>query len=383
MKYDQPVEDPWFSAHIESPSPFRGSSTNLIYQADSPVSAMACIHQYQMCNPATTPLSCTVLGRDEEVSREWEDINLSYHQRLTTYLVLDALRTSTLYWITNGLGMAPLLAQELVNGLRSAGLPGNQWQLEFQTWFKTTLANIQALILAFPVQPKDPDRGLRFSSEDEGLGFRSQLCSSMRIQNTGGYQSFSTLGLTIILAIGIPIILLSLVVEPAVAYLQRRGRIEPQHRHHYHSKAHYVLNNDKNNHREVARIADSLLQLQRQVLASANPGVDWKGKMRTVPVPIGVDSAARFPLPRRVVKAETGLREGAESGEMKYKYDYVYSREDQVAVEGEEGVPMDDLQRRRVDDPPPYHLDELTSRSRPVSEILEGGISRPSTMRGR
>lgn len=369
MRYDRTVDDPWFSAHIEPPSSVPASS-KLIYQADSYVSAMACIDQYQLCNPTTSPLNCTMLGRYEDVNRQWYDMNVNNHQLVTVSVAMDAIRISTTYWVTNGLGMAPLLAQELVNGLRSAELPDNQWQLEFQTWFKTTLAHIQAYILAIPVQPTDVGRSIKFWGFNTPDPAVRDFCSNIRIQNTGGYQSFSTLGLIIILAIGIPIIVLSLTVEPCVANLRRRRRIPPQHLHNT-KVQHHETNRDKHDHREVARIADSLLQLQRQVLTSAAPELDWKARMRSVPVTI--DPAARFPLPRRVVQAQS-KKEEQETGEV--KYDYVYRREDQVAME--EGMPLNTFLPQSVK-PPPLDL----NRSLPVSPIAESGPSSPSTLRSR
>lgn len=336
MNYNQPVEDPWFSAHIVPP-PSARVSTKSTYQADSPVSAMACINQYQVCNPATSPINCTILGGYNEVSRQRYKMNFNDHQEVIIMFDLGAIGTSTTYWVTNGLGMAPLLAQEMATGLTSAGLPNNQWQLEFQTWFKTTLASIQVSILAFPVQPKDLGPGLGFWPASITDRATRDFCSNMRIQNTGGYQSFSTLGLIIILALGIPIILLSLILEPCVARFRRGKRIGP---------------------REVARIADSVLQLQRQVLTSAAPEVDWKARTRTVPITI--DPTARFPLPRRVVRAES--KNGGETVEL--NADYEYRRE--------EGKPPNFL-AQRVEPPPLYLL--------PVSPIADSRPSSPSTLR--
>lgn len=102
--------------------------------------------------------------------------------------------------------------------------------------------------------------------------------------------------------------------------------------------------------------------------------------MRTVPVTR--DPAARFPLPSRVVRTEEKSKsEGIETGEMKYYYDYVYRREDQMALEEGEPPAPKDLPPQRVKPPLPLTLD--LNRSLPMVPVSHSGVSSPSTLRSR
>lgn len=349
MSYRLPVKDPWFSANLTPPPSAVASvpgSGSLGYLPDSYVSAMACIDQYQVCNPATSPFTCTVLGRFTEVIRGFSQINLNEYQIATTFVATHDIPTSTTYWVTLNLGTAPLLAQELVYGAESSGLPENQWQLEFQSWFKTGLAHLQASVLAYPVQLRDLDPGTEFQPAGSASQAEHDVCSNIRIKNTGGYQSFSTLGLVIILAVGIPIITLSLTIEPCVAALRMRRRLQYQRLHNKEgpdarpnndaSLNQNVTYRGRDDDREVARIADCILQLQRKVLASAAPEARWEAKMQIVPVT--ADSAVRFSFPRRV-QAESE-NAGLEDGDL--EDDYEYRREMRIALQEVEPTTTDD-----------------------------------------
>ena len=136
------------------------------------------------------------------------------------------------------------------------------------------------------------------------------LCSNQRVRNTGSYQSFSGLGLIIIIVFGSLIIILSLTVETCVATLRRRrARYQP-------------VNNEENadsggDHREIARIADRMLQLQRMALVAAQPQTKWEGRMDQVPYTANPE--ARFPLPVRVTGDDFRYGRGEESDGMELK----------------------------------------------------------------
>lgn len=334
------MKDPWFSANLISPfvpsEPSSPSGTS--YEADSYVSAMACIDQYQICNPATSPITCTILGRFLEVINGVAQLNLNQHQIAAAFVASTPIPTSTTFWVTSNLGIAPLLAQELVNIVTSGGLPENQWQLEFQSWFKTALAYMQASVLAFPAQPTD--LGQLFEPVDSASEIDHDVCNKVRIKNNGAYQSFSTLGLIIIFVIGIPIIVCSLTAEGFVAAARMRRR-KIQYRRLHDNETPDAFNKDDNvdgdvsyggrcEDREIARVADGLLQMQRKLLTSAAPEAVWEARMQKVP--ITTDPAARFPVPRRV-KAENNNKNtgGAEDGDV--EDDYEYRREEGVTVQ--------------------------------------------------
>jgi hypothetical protein len=105
-----------------------------------------------------------------------------------------------------------LLAQELVEGTLSVGLPDDQWKLEVTRWFETSLAKLQSQIIQYAQNDVDPDGLLQvqgpnqFPNDPEGFttAMESQ-CGNQRIQSTRQYQSFSVLGLFI--AVGITFVL--------------------------------------------------------------------------------------------------------------------------------------------------------------------------------
>lgn len=181
------------------------------------------------------------------------------------------------------------------------------------------------------MQPTDLDPGTILEPLDSVVQAEHDVCSNIRIKNTDDYQSFSILGLVIILAVGTPIVMLSLMIEPCVAALRMRRRRQYQHlpdvSNNEKSSEKNVSHSSRDDDREVARIADCILQLQRKVLTSAAPETDWEAKMQIVPVT--TDPDARLPLPRRV-KPES-KNTGATDGDV--ENDYEYRREEGVAVQ--------------------------------------------------
>jgi hypothetical protein len=104
------------------------------------------------------------------------------------------------------------------------------------------------------------------------------MCSNQRIRNTGAYQSFSFLGLMIVICVGLTIIVLSWTVEPCVSFIRSR---RPHRKHDY---------------REVARVADRKLQLQRLALTGAGYSQGWEHVFDLVPV---TTRGCEFPPPTR------------------------------------------------------------------------------------
>jgi hypothetical protein len=98
--------------------------------------------------------------------------------------------------------------------------PVNQWQVEAATWFATCLAKEQFWAIEWATQPRnfpapvpgeDPGWTYTPATTDTALAqCRNQL---MRSNLSSGYQSFSVLGLGLILVIGVIIILVALLVD--------------------------------------------------------------------------------------------------------------------------------------------------------------------------
>jgi hypothetical protein len=313
VSYINPVSDPWFSAHT-SLNLSQSGILNEAYRADSYVSVMACTDQYQLCNPTSSPLNCTILGSVQDVLAGTQQINLTPYQLASADRLIPLLIASSIFSTVNDLSGSALLAADRLADLISTGLPSNQWQIELQGWFETSLAGIQADVVSWPAQPTDLGPFGSVSAPnatgDPVSKAAHALCSAQRIRNTGAYQSFSTLGLIIVIVLGTTIIILSLTVEFCVASLRKRKRQRYQRLQN--KKANddksdkNKVNDDKGDDYddcgEIARIADRRFQLQRMVLVAADPEVLWEGRMDDVPVT--ADPGVRFLLPRRTADEE-------------------------------------------------------------------------------
>ena len=144
------------------------------------------------------------------------------------------------------------------------------------------------------------------------------LCSEQRIRNTGGYQTFSFLGLMIVVCVGSLIIILSWIVEPIVGFVRNKTK------------------NKKHDCREIARIADHKLQLQRMALMGVGYEEEWDPKHAMDFVPV-TRRDTLFPLPSRT---KTG-------GD-----DYRYSTLDPLSSSKTPGTPEHHIPRKAL----PNHL---------------------------
>lgn len=282
ISYFAPVEDLWFSAHVR----LNLTNHNPGYQADDYVNVMGCIDQYQLCNPANFPYRCTILGSQKDLVLGSLGIGLNDYQMATADRLRYSLSYSTMYQTVNYLGPSALLANDRVFRFLSPGLPANQWQIEFQGWFETSLSRVQANTVEWAANTADLGlygHVINLDPKSDPISKAAyDLCSNQRIRNTGSYQSFSTLGLVIVISVGTTIIILSLTMELCVVRARKRRR-----RH----------NRESHDYREIARIADRKLQLQRVLLMSTEPQGRWARKMEDIPV---TDGPSRFPLPTRV-----------------------------------------------------------------------------------
>lgn len=101
-------------------------------------------------------------------------------------------------------------------------LPDNQWVLELASLFQVGLASIQQSVLEYAIGPIDLGQTgviVRPNASDE-LGQR--LCKSQSIRNSGQVQSFSILGMSLILALGALIVIISSTMESTIGAMQRR-----------------------------------------------------------------------------------------------------------------------------------------------------------------
>lgn len=147
-------------------------------------------------------------------------------------------------------------------------IPPTQWQTEVTIWFSTSLAKLQAYIVEWATAPKHigPKSGLIADTPNDPIG--KEMCRNQMVRQIWGYQSFSVLGIALILVIGGFLILLGMLVDTVAGWLPV---------------------NHKTEHRRRQWILEEKLQLQRAAYEGFNFGT-WKDKLEVVPTTTDFDS---------------------------------------------------------------------------------------------
>lgn len=217
--YSQAVEDPWFSAHRKQPTRVKNLT---VYRADQNISTVACLKQHQFC---TGRGLCTRTGGFDQIQND-DSFNraLNGRQNATYDRLLRAVSVSDIATITPYLADSPVpLKADAVSLNTAATLPSNQWELELSRIHAFMLAHLQRTVTAWGTGQGLPDaRYLQPPVQQQDKWF----CSSMMVRSAA-MQSFSVLKLTLILSLGSLVIVLSLVLEDVIAYVQQyteRGR---------------------------------------------------------------------------------------------------------------------------------------------------------------
>jgi hypothetical protein len=160
-------EDPWYRA--TEPARVMGwvtfNGTGEVYTFPKPATPLACVSQYQYCTSAQSGSNlCTDLaGYWEATSQLNTLLGLGTDSDIGDVSITDlwdSWGSLQLGWssaeVVGGLGSAALLSRGgLSNGIQGP-LPSNQWQLEVQHWFATSLATLQASTVA---KANGPDSG--------------------------------------------------------------------------------------------------------------------------------------------------------------------------------------------------------------------------------
>lgn len=286
-------DDPVFSANFEYL--VRGA---MRYLPDRPISPIACIDRYQICNPTNdecTPLQASnTLGDSLDLQR----LDLNAAQRATAMRLAYLSRTKSfddlIFTRTHGF----LRAQDRVTHLIQHRLPSDQWCTEMGALFSDALSLLQHQVMRYPTGPARPGNISvekpwvveGSASRDSGLDVNSAweaMCHKQRVKVTDGTLNFSVLGLGILLGIGSFLIALSFILEPAVAFVQKKAGIGAQ-------KA-----------RQWER--DDSLQVMR-MLFEANGAGDWEGTPPT------------FPRTKTAQKFEYGTPPGSEQHSFRPQY---------------------------------------------------------------
>lgn len=274
--YETPVNDPFFSAHLEKNSSFgtnRNALTNVtMYMFDSWIDAMGCVDQHQICNPSPRNSSeqvCTPLtalkGVEEAIIANStikgdSYLSMNSYQLSTAIRVFEAVEGWAMFDVVNARGSAALKANDVLVGLSSPGLPDDQWVVETSTWFAQTLAAVQSAIVQYATGPGTTEgEVVAPSNKYDATGCKNQL-----VDSSGAYQNFSMLGIAIVVGVSGLIVLVSFILRPLTNLLFYRGNSRRWHR--------------------LLWIMEDKLQLQRLAYQGGGHRQGWEDVHETVPV---------------------------------------------------------------------------------------------------
>lgn len=260
VQYDEPVDDPWFSAHdlLQFDSPY----VNTLYKPDYYVRFLGCMEQHQFCTLNSksgaefcTPLTgiAALLSAMNKTSTAFSPVQFAIAGRLWLNLLETSMSSSAIN--ENSLQAYNSLWDSIITSL-----PNNQWQIEVTNWYNIALAKFQDWIVEYSRGPSFIRKG---SVIAEPLSKADRdLCSSQKVHQTSSHVSFSLLGLLIVLVFGGSIIFASLFIDTLVGFFQRRFHI--------------------GEHKAIQWTLDEKLQLQRMVYEKAGIG-SWNNCDGRVP----------------------------------------------------------------------------------------------------
>jgi len=223
IRYLKPVTDLWFEALDTTFSSEAEYGNQTSYYAARPIRALACIQQYQFCNPSLEEdKSCTLLNGIFEATRIASSTLFPQPKDSERFLwSLGAIRDMAggfnefITWLKSG----SLLASDYVSDIGQDGLPDNQWELELEHWFKFTMADLQRAVLDQATGPVIPE-AMPFHSAPTSPAARA-VCGSQKIRSDS-YTSFNVLGLVLIFSIGGMIMLIAACLPSVTARMQRK-----------------------------------------------------------------------------------------------------------------------------------------------------------------
>lgn len=172
------------------------------YFRDDPARTLGCVSKYQFCNPNLPKASsCTPLAGIYAVSDPflalWETEEDQIYINWTYSGILNM--AAGVSDIPGNLGTTSLLAvNTLFEGIQ-LGLARNQWELEVENWFATSMADLQRTVVEQATGPADPSFA-RFFQPPNSTEEKS-ACANQKIRSDS-FTSFNILGLILIFTIG-------------------------------------------------------------------------------------------------------------------------------------------------------------------------------------
>lgn len=294
IKYRSPVIDPFFKAIYPTTELTIDEGTITVYNPYDQVSVMGCVEQYQIC---TDEYHCTNLGGQDALGREILSLGLNAAQFVTAQRMIYMISYANTYSSINGIGPDALKVWDQVYDFIAPKLPQNQWKIEVEGWFETTLAKWQAFMVEFAINTAElgSHRHVGFPVTNSTLDsvWRSQ-CQNQKVSNVGGYQNVSVFGFAFTWAIGGFLVLLAWSLKECIS--KERERREKMFKPDPSSKTHLTWRqqNPKSSARRIAWNIDGTLQQNRLALRSVGYNelkggrgdVPYLNEMTDAPLPI-------------------------------------------------------------------------------------------------
>lgn len=237
---------------------------------------MACADQYQYCNGDdgdNDNTKCTPLtGYDQA----WASLNSSAmglndaQYTVASRIALSSRALSTFHSI-GGRGAQALRAQDTIyDRVQQIPLPDDQWKVELQSWFAVSMARLQHAMVEYAAPSTSKEAMPVGAYLQEPLDAASHaMCNSQKVSLEGETVSFSVLGVAVILAVGTAVVLIYLLLQPLVGWIQRRMKL--------------------GEYRRVRWVMDDKMQVQRMAFEEAGMGGTWTNLDGSVPVTQGRD----------------------------------------------------------------------------------------------
>ncbi|KAI1735695.1 hypothetical protein F4680DRAFT_469873 [Xylaria scruposa] len=195
--------------------------TERVYFPRAPASPLACADQHQFCTTdhptgsSAAPLFNTTYAEIANSTAATEKA-----ARFTYFANTFFALSRHVAGVLGQLGPRALLSQQsLLVGFQGP-LASNQWQLDVAHWWDISMAVAQALYLDSSYGLGDPV--LEKSRQNYTTPEFNNVCQNQKIRNTA-YTSLSIFGLVLTYLAGFLLVVISYLVEPASAWLQKRG----------------------------------------------------------------------------------------------------------------------------------------------------------------
>ncbi|KAI8630387.1 hypothetical protein F5Y19DRAFT_474166 [Xylariaceae sp. FL1651] len=240
--FSEPSNDTWY--HATTPGAVYTSSgfgSLQGYRLNEAASPMGCVEQYQWCNNAYPkesgcgPLGSlfdSIYGAAPLFNLTAKDLDNNARGSINETgerLFWPALMLGNGLYITQAsvvfqLGTKSLASRKSLYGGVQYTLAENQWQLDVTNWWDIMLASVQAIFVDVAVGPNPTDNDLELFKKYPDNKYEQKLCNSQKIRSKS-YASFNLFALLFIYVTAALVIIVSLVLEPGLRWLQeKRGR---------------------------------------------------------------------------------------------------------------------------------------------------------------